>query len=330
MKLERIFVCKQGGIGDVVLLTPLLASLKKKYPHIKISLMTFPNAVDAVKGLPFIDEIFSYDKKNDNIWKYIYKIWKYDAALLFDLQYRPAILAFLAGIPIRIGIQHKRGLWLTHSVPWELSMDHRYEPYVFADMLGKKLGIELPQTELDTLYFAKPTQADEQVVATLFAEHGLTGNQPYVTCSPITAFHLKDWPPDYWRQLFQKVYDQYKLPVVIFGSAENGHLWNFPGAINVCGKTTLLQAASIIQHATLLINSCSLPIHIAAAFGTPCVALYGYSDYKRWAPKKNCVVVSANLPCSPCDGYVGSRCQDAQCMQQITVDDVFVACSKFL
>lgn len=70
--------------------------------------MTFPNALDAVVGLPFIDEVFSYDKKKDSIWKVIKKMQGHDVALLLDLQYRSALASFLARIPVRIGLAHKR------------------------------------------------------------------------------------------------------------------------------------------------------------------------------------------------------------------------------
>ena len=66
---KKIFVTKQGGIGDVILATPILSELKKQYPDSYITLMIFSNAYDIVKGLPFIDEIFIYNKKKDGFLK---------------------------------------------------------------------------------------------------------------------------------------------------------------------------------------------------------------------------------------------------------------------
>ena len=56
--MKKIFVVKQGGIGDVIIATPILAELKKLYPDSYLTLMVFPNAVDLVAGLPFIDEVY--------------------------------------------------------------------------------------------------------------------------------------------------------------------------------------------------------------------------------------------------------------------------------
>lgn len=69
---KKIFVTRQGGIGDVILATPILAELKKLYPDWYITLLVFPNAVEIIKGLPFIDEVFVYNKENVSfldLWK---------------------------------------------------------------------------------------------------------------------------------------------------------------------------------------------------------------------------------------------------------------------
>lgn len=331
MKIDKIFISKQAGIGDVVLLTPILAELKRQYPKSKITLMTFPNAFDAVVGLPFVDEVFSYDKNKDSIWKVIKKMRGYDVALLFDLQYRPALASFLARIPVRVGLAHKRKLWLTHSLPWEKHMDHTYEPYVFAEILQRTIGIKFPKEKLDKIYFSEISYKAEEVIVKELEQYGFSINTPYIACSPKTAFYLKDWSRENWKQLFSRLYDEYKIPVVVFGNygKDNG-LWDMPGVINLCGKTSLSEVAFIIKKAKLLVNSCSLPIHIAAAYGTPSVILYGYTDPKRWAPRENCTIVLANLSCSPCDGHNSVECKSAKCMQAITVEEVFVACRELI
>lgn len=172
--MKKIFVSKQGGIGDVLISTPVLAEIKKYYPDSKLMLMIFPNAVDMVQGISFIDEIIAYDKKNMSFYSLWRKLLGYDVAILLDLSYRPAMAA------------------------------------------------------------------------------------------------------------------------------------------------------------ALLVNSCSMPIHAASAVDTPCVVLYGFGDYKRWAPKCNCEVVVTPLSCSPCDGYHGTKCTDPKCMRSISVETVFQAVERCL
>lgn len=326
----KIFVSKQAGIGDVVLTTPLLAALKKRYPTSKITLMVFPNALQAVDQLPFIDEVFCYDKKKDSVWEVLRRIWRSDLALCLDLQYRPAMLSFFAGAKVRAGLAHKRKFWLNHSIPWEEYMDHIYEPYALGDILFKTTGIELPRSELATIYFSVPPKQVEQDVTKLLLDRGLAPGSPYLACSPVTAFHLKNWQTKNWQALFTRIYKEFSIPVVFFGSSTPGESLECAGAINLCEKTTLIQAAALIKNSTMLVNSCSLPVHIAAAFKKPTVILYGYGDPNRWAPREDCTVVSAELDCSPCDGYIGTTCTDPRCMRAITVDMVYAACAKKL
>ena len=85
MTYKRIFVCKCGGVGDVIFTTPVLAALKKRYPDSYITLLTFPNAVEIIKGLPFIDDIIPLNKSYRGMISLIQKIWKYDLALLLDI-----------------------------------------------------------------------------------------------------------------------------------------------------------------------------------------------------------------------------------------------------
>lgn len=329
-KIKSIFVSKQAGIGDVILLTPVLEELKRQL-NCKITLMVFANALDAVKGLSFIDEVFVYDKRTDSSWSVIKKMYGHDAALFFDLQYRPALLSFLARVPLRIGLAHKRKAWLTHPVIWEKHMDHIYEPYAAAEVLQKTLGIEMPPAALEQLHFAEATAEEKQAVETLLEEAGIKRGDPYVACSPLSALFLKDWPKDRWRELFSRLREEQRIPTVIFGSfGEKNAEWDIPEVINLAGRTNLRQAAHIVRNASLLVNSCSLPIHMAAAYDTPCVVLYGHTDPKRWAPRRKCSVITANLPCSPCDGYVGSKCKDPQCMAQISVETVYRACCEWL
>ncbi|HWR38242.1 MAG TPA: glycosyltransferase family 9 protein [Patescibacteria group bacterium] len=330
MEIKKIFVSKQAGIGDVVLATPILAGLKNCFPRAHLTLMTFPNAVEAVSGLPFIDEVLVYDKKKDSAWKVLRAMSGSDLALLLDLQYRPALLAWMARVPLRVGLTHKRRCWLNQPVDWDESMDHTYEPYVFADILRRGTGIKLSGADLDTLHFAPAADTERRQVDAMLAAAGIGPHDVYLACSPVTAYFLKDWPLDRWQQLFTRLWECDGLKTVLFGGPSPAKIENSPGLVDLRGRTNLRQAGYLVEKAGLLVNSCSLPVHMAAAFRTPAVVLYGFGDPQRWAPRSHCTVISAGLPCSPCDGYRGTQCTDPRCMQKITVDEVYAACKKTL
>lgn len=148
--------------------------------------------------------------------------------------------------------------------------------------------------------------------------------------SPVTAYFLKNWPLERWNELYKRIYTLYGLKCVVFGAGEMEFAWDSRAVINLWGKLNLRQVRELIANAALLVNSCSMPIHIAAATNTPCVVLYGFGDHNRWAPRRKCELVVTSLPCSPCDGYYGSKCKDPKCMQQMTIDEVFEAVQRVL
>ena len=330
VQIRKIFVSKVAGIGDVVLATPILAGLKKMYPQAHLTFMVLPNARDAVEGLPFIDRVFVHEPRKDSAWTVFQAMRGADLALLLDLRYKPALLAWLARIPFRVGISHKRKSWLNRPVDWEERLDHQYEPDVFAEILSRGTGMALPAEEVHTLHFAEASEKERRQVDQMLASHGIGPKDAYLTCSPVTAHHLKDWPLENWERLFIKLWRQDGLRTVWFGGGEPLTQELPEGIVDLRGRTSLRQAGYLVKNCTLLVNSCSLPVHMAAAFHTPSVLLYGFTDSRRWAPRENCKIVSAGLDCSPCDGYRGSSCVDPVCMRKISVDEVYAACKSVL
>ena len=327
---KKIFVVKQGGIGDVILATPILAELKNQYPDCWITLMVFQNAVDVVTGLSFIDEVFTYNKEKDSIWKLYRKMRGNDMAVFLDLSYRPAMVAALARIPVRIGIEHKRKFWLTHKIKWQEYMDHIYEPYVFGDILKESIGLNIPREKLNKLYIAEADGTDKGKLWEKLQRGNIHEGDRYVVCSPVTAFFLKNWPLERWNELFIRIYREYGMPSVIFGGGKLAFNWNKEAVVDLWGQLNLRQTGELIKNAVMLVNSCSMPIHMASAVDTPCVVLYGYGDPARWAPRNNCTTIKTDLACSPCDGYHGSTCQDPICMKRMSVEEVFGCCRKVL
>lgn len=159
--MDKIVISRLDNIGDVVMTTPIIYGLKKKYPTSRLILVVKPLAAKAVEGLPFIDEVIVFSKKNSISQQIdiIRRIWHADMAYLIDYTHRIALLAFLAGIRMRVGIKHKRGKLLTHAIEWEKEMDDIYDPVMFASLLKKSTGIDIMQDkDWNTFYFAGAAQ----------------------------------------------------------------------------------------------------------------------------------------------------------------------------
>ena len=328
--MKKIIIVKQGGIGDVILVTSVIAELKRIFFDSYITLMIKKNAIDIIKGLDFIDDVFVYDKQNCSVYRLWKKMRGYDISIHLDLTYRPAMIAALAGIPIRIGIEHKRKIWLNKPVKWEEYMDHVYEPYVMGDIVNKWLSVKLNKNKLNKPYITAAMNDEYNILEKFLFNNGINKGKRYVVSSPITAYFLKNWPLNKWNELYSRLYNKYGIKTVIFGCGDLKYNWNKDAVIDLFNKLNLRQVGALIKDAELLVNSCSMPIHMAAAVNTKCVVLYGYGDPNRWAPRFNCSTVVTKLKCSPCDGYVGSKCTNPLCMKNMTVEEVFKTCETML
>ncbi len=325
MLLKKIAVFNCNGIGDVILSTPILKSLHDTYPDSKITFVVRPIVKDVVAGLSFIDNVVTYEK-GQPIWPVIRQIWRYDIALCLDFKYRSAVMPFLAMVPIRAGLKHKRGLFMTHAVPRDPNEEAIYEPYNFANIIRNSIGIAI-NGDLTKLYVSPATQQEQENVDNLFKS--ITPAGKVVAIAPFTSAEHKDWPISYYQGLIDKLTAAGDCKVVVLGAANDAAKANFVNATNWVGRTSLAGMAEVLRRCSLFVGNCSGPLHIAAAVGVPIVAIYGSTSAKHWAPRNNTIVIQRNLQCSPCDGR-NIRCNDHVCLNSIPVEEVFSACQKFL
>lgn len=329
---KKILISNRAGIGDVILTTPILRALKEKFPDSKVTLMIAPNCIQVVQGLDFIDEIITYDKKKDSVWKIVKNIWKYDLALCLDFKYRTAVMTFLAGIPVRAGLKYKRGLFMTHGVEKGLQWEHTYEPCNYANVIKDSTGIELTG-DFTQLYLPKPGKADIKHIDDLFASCGVEKEMPLITIAPFTSWFPKNWPIKFYIKLINLLIEHYPHQIVLVGIIsdfqEFEELYSSSRVTNAMGKTSLLQMAEVIRRSQLFSGGCSASLHMAAALHTPFVAFYGATLPERWAPRTKGMILNCNLDCSPCNGpMIG--CEEKTCMHEITVENAFEACQKML
>ena len=104
-------------------------------------------------------------------------------------------------------------------------------------------------------------------------------------------------------------------------------------SIDLTGKTSLIDVASLLKQCRLLITADSGMMHIAVAVGTPTVSLFGSGIRKKWAPRGNKhIVLDQRLACSPCTkfGYTPRCRNNVECLSSITTDEVIEAADTLL
>lgn len=142
--MRKLVAFNGNAVGDVLLSTLILKGLRELYPDSHLTFLVRPECRKLVAGLPFLDDVVTYQKE-DSIWPAVRTLWKYDLALCLDFKYRSAGIPFLSRIPIRAGMRHKRGLFLTHPVEPDPQEVDIYEPDNFAgaiDVVGRTTLLE--------------------------------------------------------------------------------------------------------------------------------------------------------------------------------------------
>ena len=194
------------------------------------------------------------------------------------------------------------------------------------------LGIDLENPYLELW----PTKEDERYVDEFLKSLWLSANQKMVgiNISASRRWLSKNWPLHHITKLCEELSRQ-DIRVVLTGTGDDltqaEKILNLAKAvkpINACGKTTINQLACLIKRCSVYISSDSAPLHIAAAIGTPFVALFGPTDSKRHLPPaKGYILIKKDLACTPC---YKSKCKTKQCMELIKPEEVLEAIDKLL
>ena len=166
-----------------------------------------------------------------------------------------------------------------------------------------------------------------QKVSALLGKSNLDIDEPFVAMNPVALWDTKLWRQDRFAMLADRIAGELNIPVVITGSThEKPYAESIlkeaktTKIVDLAGQTTLKDLACLYRQAAVVVTTDSGPMHIAAAVGTPVVALFGPTDPRRTGPYGfGHTVIRKTLPCSPC---FLKQCRTRECMEGITVEEV--------
>ena len=319
--MKKICIMHQASIGDTLLASPVYRAVKKNFPDAEVIAVTSPVGAELFRGNPYIDTLVEY-KKGGAVLPVIKKIWRADAAIILDYHYRNALFAFLAAIPKRIG----RGKDFINCRVEELPAE-TFEPKKYLSLL-EPLEIFEEDFSLTKIF---PTDEEKNRVTELINAIKKP-EQKLVTIAPYSLSPIKDWPSENYREIIRRSEASGNVAAILGGKKDRELIKrNFAGVKNFAGETNLRESAEIISRADLQICGCTAMLHVCSTTSTPAIAIYGPTSPAQWAPKKNCTVISRNLPCSPCYNVPDKPpCNDNKCIKNISVDEVWAAAKNFL
>jgi heptosyltransferase-2 len=354
-RVKRALVVRPDGIGDVVMTTPFLRELRRNLPHAWIVLAVGPPAYNLVKPCPYVDEVLVYNPNVRGRLRRLRRHWRafcfarkhlwrrhFDLAIVprWDTDnYSAAFVAYFSGAPWRVGysenVTERKKLTntdydclFTHTInsnALEHEVQHNLHVIRF---LGGRVEQDRPELWL---------RRNEEVYAeAILADCGVKPGALVIAVGPSPGgSRLKAWPVENFIEVVRWLTRDMGAHVLLTGAAEECDIGAEieqavgSGVVNTMGRTTLRQAAALMRRCALYIGNDTGATHMAAAIGTPTVALFGPSCPHRFAPFGEAhTVVWSNPACGPClaHGHADSclECPSARprCMLDISVDRV--------
>ncbi|HHB76492.1 MAG TPA: lipopolysaccharide heptosyltransferase II [Desulfobulbus sp.] len=339
-KPARLLVRSTNWIGDAVMTTPAIRTIKENYPDTEITLMALPWVSDVFAFCPHVDRIFTYDKEGRHkglsgklLLARDLGREKFDAAILLQNAFEAALITTLACIPARGGYTTDgRGLLLTHGIKKPAGIDQRHQVHYYQQMLAG-LGLRTGPDELELFVSPQKLHGAQEALADVFSGRG---RAPVIGLNPGAAYGpAKRWPAEKFAELAKMVHEQTECLILVFGTKADNHaasliqraLADRKRCMDLTGSTDLATAIAYIGCCDAFVTNDSGLMHVAAAVDTPLVALFGSTDHVATGPHgRRAVVLRKDLPCSPCKK---THCPEKHfaCMEKLSAREV---CSSVL
>jgi heptosyltransferase I len=333
----NILIVKLSAIGDVLHTLPSLMELRKLYPNAHITWVVEEAAADLIKNHPALDAVIISRRKSwmknfnprgirhslKEIRSFIKELRQrpYDLVIDFHGLLKSSLVVLISGGKRKLGydsLQELSGLFLNEKIPEDMN-EHAVDRYLdFPRYLGAKTG---------RAEFALPVDGEAEARTKLLLKKYDLTEKKYIAINPIAFWGTKLWDNEKFARLADLITGELNIKVVFTGS-ERKKIEEITSrmaakAVNLGGETSLLELASLYRKALMLITTDSGPMHLAAAVGTPVVALFGPTDPARTGPYGlGHTVIRRSLSCSPC---FLKRCSTRKCMQDIAIEEVLAA-----
>jgi lipopolysaccharide heptosyltransferase II len=320
--IKSILFLRHDRIGDMVLSTAALKALRSGYPHAKITVLASERNYEVLNHNPNVDEILIYK----GLPWFITQIRTQCYDLVIDpfvtYELKQALMTYLSRGKYRIGFE-EAGREVFFNVrgpvasPPKRMVDHLLDLAVLAG--GKREGCEpevfLSDTEIQWAHEA-------------LAEKGISANELTIAIHPGAHYPSQRWPAERFGELARRILEQCEAKVIILGSSDEEGL--LKAAKKGAGEDIRIFFCSGIREFMALLSKCDLmvcnnsgPLHIASALKVPTVSMIGPTITPLWLPYgQHNALIGKELSCSPCNR---AHCKDHECMESITVDEVFEA-----
>ena len=324
---RRILIVKPSSLGDIIHSLPVLWELRRLYPGAHIGWVVKEVWRDIIADNPLLDEVIVLKKGVGGFLSAVKNIRKAGYDTVIDLQglFRSGLMTLLSGASEKTGFSNARELahlFYNHKVAVPPGTVHAVERYLEI----------LKPIQNDRPHFPLYTDIDDaEWVKDFLRTNNLSHARPLIAVNPSARWEKKRWPITSYAALINQLIRELKAGIIILGSKEDIPLAekiSFLASgrpVVSAGKTSLKTLPALLERVDLLVTNDSGPMHIAAALGTPVVALFGPTNPGLTGPYGDGhIVIRKEMECSPC---LRGPCIHGRpiCMEAITEEEVMEA-----
>lgn len=345
---RRILLVQLDHLGDAILSQPMLPALRARWPKATIEVLCSPWNLEVFAAAPEVD-VLHVSRRNRFAragrmgWMLAALAWGWrlrrrniDLAIDVRGEFPLALILWLSGAPRRIGWACGGGGFLLTDSPDYVPQRHEVESRW---ALLAELGIRRPNDQTAGPRVSASHRANRRVAARLGNALGDTAHD-----RPRLVFHVgagteaKRWPVTHWRELVSRVLAKTEAEIVLVGGPGDSTLaaqiiagYQGSGVVDWTGRLSIDELAALLSRAEVMVGADSGPAHLAAAVGTPVVALFsGTNRIAQWRPVGDRVTVLRHpTRCGPCHRQ---RCPAAghPCMRRLTPKRVVAALEPWI
>ncbi len=343
MSPTNILVRAPNWIGDAVMTLPALMDLHAGYSQADITVLARPAIADLLRGQPGIKGVivFEHQSEHKGLWgllrlRRIIRQGAFDLAVLFQNAFEAAFLAWISGIPVRIGYATDGRRWLLSQAvplppPKQSFHQIRYYQQLVQSITQAPLHDRVPKLEVRTKQPAVYQQPMAEVMSSV--------DTLWIGINPGSVYgSAKRWLSDRFAEvgdrLVERIYEQYPefsavRCVLIGGRGEDALGMEIARRMRrppivLSGKTTIQELMDVLGRCAVLVTNDTGPMHVAQALGVPVVGIFGSTDPESTGPVgEGSCWIRERVRCSPC--LLRSCPIDHRCMTAISIEQVVEA-----
>ena len=330
---HHVLVVLNGLMGDSVMCTPLLSSMRRAWPRARVTLLGRRHNCELLAACPHIDAFHtvSVDPYTIRRRRQVRELRQWIASQSFDLavialgdQFASVIAD--AEVPVRVGDKgHFLEACLTHH--YSIGSARSWGPDERLNAL-RCLGVRPVDPSSPRLWVSEPARDAARIKLLAL---GMRAGASYAVLHPFGSTRRQWWPPERVSELARVLVEQWDLDVVLLGGLETkGHAsLDMTRGFDATGALSVSELVAVLSDASLVISTDSGPFHVAGALGRPLVGLFRASRQEHAGRYSSAFVLFGED--SQCDvACRWDRCRGVPCrqMSRLTIEDIAAAASR--